>query len=95
MSTRTKLYDCYVRLSYVERDERLIPVSRAVKTDDPDFPGGWHDLVNDSTICVWLVERTTVTHAHDLLLAHLAGHAPVGITKLYEQGQYDIDRNQA
>lgn len=81
----TKTYDCYVRLSYVSRDERLIPASRAFRADDPDFPGGWHDLVTDNTLVVWLVERSTITNATNHVLAHLAGHAPVGVTKLYDR----------
>jgi hypothetical protein len=87
----TKTYDCYVRLAYANLDERLVPVTQVHRANDPQFPGGWHDLVTDNTIAVWLVERTSVTHAQDLLLAHLAGHAPVGTTLLYEVGKYQAD----
>lgn len=85
----TKTYDCYVRLSYVNRDERLLPASRAYRVDDQEYlpSGDWHDLVNDSTIAIWLVERTSLTHATDLLLAHLAGHAPVGTKQLYDSAE--------
>jgi hypothetical protein len=85
MST-AKIYDCYVRLAYVNRNEHLIPAAGAYQRDDPEnCPGGWRDLVTPSTIAVWLVERTNVTHAKDMVLAHLAGHAPYGITKLYDR----------
>jgi hypothetical protein len=85
-TTQTKTYDCYVRLAYVNRNERLIPAAGAFKVDDPEnCPNGFQDLVTDGTLAVWLVERTMVTHAKDLVLAHLAGHAPVGVTKLYDR----------
>lgn len=86
MSTVPKTYDCYVRLAYISRNERLIPAAGAYKVDDPEnCPHGYQDLVTDGTLVVWLVERTQVTHAKDLVLAHLAGHAPVGVTKLYDR----------
>jgi hypothetical protein len=88
-----KTYDCYVRLGYALLDHRLVPVARAFKHDDQEnLPGGWRDLVNDNTICVWLVERSSITHAQALVLAHLAGHAPVGIKLLYEVGSFDVDK---
>jgi hypothetical protein len=87
----TQTYDCYVRLAYIVRDEgivvkspRYIPMAKAYRRDDPNFPNGWQDLVTTGTLAIWLVERTQVTHAADMVLAHLAGHAPVGVTKLYD-----------
>jgi hypothetical protein len=85
-TTQTKTYDCYVRLAYVNRNNHLLPAVGAFKVDDPEnCPNGFQDLVTDGTLAVWLVERTMVTHAKDLVLAHLAGHAPVGVTKLYDR----------
>jgi hypothetical protein len=82
----TKTYNCFVRLAHVSRNERLVPVTRAYRTDDPEYcPNGWQDLVTDGTLAVWLVERTMAVHATDMVLAHLAGYAPVGITKLYDR----------
>jgi hypothetical protein len=81
-----KTYDCYVRLGYIIRNRRLQPAAIAYKVDDPEHcPNGWGDLVSVNTMAVWLVERTLLTYAKDLVLAHLAGHAPVGITKLYDR----------
>lgn len=85
MSTKVKTYDCYVRLAHVSRNERLIPAVGVTRVDDPDFPNGWRDLVTNGTLVVWLVERTMLSHAKDLVLAHLAGHASVGVTKLYDR----------
>ena len=83
-----KTYDCYVRLAHVSRDERLLPAACAYKVDDPEnCPNGWQDLVTTGTLAVWLVERTQVTHAKDLVLAHLAGYAPYGVTKLYDSAR--------
>lgn len=81
----TKTYDCYVRLAYISRDEGMFPASQVTRTNDPQFPGGWQDLVTNNTIAVWLVEHTLVSRATDMVLAHLAGHAPVGVTKLYDR----------
>jgi hypothetical protein len=81
----TKTYNCFVRLAYVNRDDKLVPATRAYRANDPDLTDGWHDLVTDNTIAVWRVERTTVTRATDMVLAHLAGHAPIGTTKLYDR----------
>jgi hypothetical protein len=88
MSTTTKTYDCYVRLAHVSRGNRLMPAAGAYKADDPEnCPNGWQDLVTDGTLAIWAVERTMVSHAKDLVLAHLAGHAPVGVKKLYDRDQ--------
>lgn len=82
-----KTYDCYVALRHVSRNGRIFPGVGAYRVDDPDYPNGWRDLVSTGTLAVWLVERTQVTHAKDLVLAHLAGHAPHGITQVYHRSQ--------
>lgn len=83
----TKLYDCYVRLAYVNVDDRLVPATQVVRTDDPDFPGGWQDLVNNNTMAIWKVERTNMARAAAMALAHEVGQAPHGVTKLYDKHQ--------
>lgn len=88
MAPRT--YDCYVRLAHVSRNERLLPAVSAYRTDDPDFfddRRDWRELVTAGTLAVWLVQRSQVTHAKDLVLAHLAGYAPYGVTKLYDKAR--------
>jgi hypothetical protein len=82
MPRSTRPYDCYVVLAHVHRNDHILPTSAAHKRDEIN---DWHDLVTKSTLTVWLVEGTTITHARDLVLAYLAGHAPVGVTRLYSR----------
>jgi hypothetical protein len=84
-----KTYECYVSLSHVHRNGHLVPAVGAFRANDTEYlpSGDWHDLVTNGTLVIWRVERTMVSHAKDLVLAHLAGHAPHGITKLYDRSR--------
>jgi hypothetical protein len=81
-SGQTKTYPLYVTLSHVLRGGRLTPATGVVRQSEvPD----WRQLVDSKTLAVWLVDGSTVTHVRDLLLAHLAGNAPAGVTRLYRK----------
>lgn len=76
-------YDTYVVLTHEHRDKRLFPNVETHRRDDvPD----WRSLlIGRIPLGVWLVEGATKTSARDFLLAHLAGHAPSGVTRLYRK----------
>jgi hypothetical protein len=83
-----KTYECFVALRHATRNGRLIPVVAAYRADDPEFPGGWRDLVTDGTLAIWRVERSMLTQANDLVFAHLAGHAPHGVKQIYDRSRH-------
>jgi hypothetical protein len=87
MTRKPKTYDVFVVLAHVHREGRLVPGAGAVRCDDESqVPNGWHDLVHPAgTLAVWRVDRTNVTQAKDLVLAHLAGHAPAGVQLLWDK----------
>jgi hypothetical protein len=88
-----KTYDCYVVLDHVLRDGRWVPGVGAYQRDSAQVleAGGWHGLRSERTLGIWLVENSQTSHARDLVLAHLAGHAPFGVTRLYDKHD---DRHQ-
>ena len=77
-----KTYDCYVTLARVQRQGRLVPGAGPTPVAAVD---DWRSLVHSGTLAVYLVERTNTTNAKDLLLAHLAGFAPSGVTRLWRR----------
>jgi hypothetical protein len=74
-------YDCYVVLDRVRRDGRLVCTTTVFMRRDIE---DWHDLVTPETLIIWLVERTLRSLAVSVVVAHLARHAPVGVTQLWE-----------
>jgi len=71
-----------VVLAHVERGGQLVPSTAA---HDRETTEDWQDLVNSGTLGVWLVEGSMLTQARDLVFAHLAGFAPIGVTRLYRR----------
>jgi hypothetical protein len=77
-----KNHDFYVVLAHVQRGQHIVPITAAHRRDEYD---DWHELVTPSTLTVWLAEATSLAYARDFVFAHLAGHAPHGVTKLFDK----------
>lgn len=87
-----RLYDCFVVLYHVKPQERIYPITRVYATKDIDLPhilNGFHlqDVSTGNPLAVWLVEHTNKANAADLVIAHQAGHAPHGVTCLYDKNK--------
>jgi len=79
-----RLYTVHVLLAHVIRDKGIVPETSAhVLAPNVD----WRPLVitNPGALAVWSVERTNITRARDMVLAHLAGHAPAGVMQLWDK----------
>jgi hypothetical protein len=71
----------YVRLSHVTRSGRIIPAigSHRLRPDE-----SWRSLVDAGTLSIWRVDRCpALTHAPARVLAHLSGHGPVGVERVW------------
>lgn len=77
----TRLYTVYVVLAHVHKAGRIVPETKIYTA----FGIDWRPLVvgTPGALVVWSVERTTSFQARDMVLAHLAGHAPSGVIELW------------
>lgn len=80
--------DAYVVLSHIPRKEGgwTPAASSFARASVPD----WRSLLigpSSRILTIWLVERTAKTRAPERVLAHLAGHAPAGVTRLYDRSE--------
>lgn len=80
--------DVYVTVEHVHRNGRIVPHVDTT-TLGPDQT--YHNLINVSTLAVFRVEGVTKRQAGSMLIAHLAGHAPVGVERVYDRRPTVVD----